>query len=256
MNLNFIGIKTIAKRECIKFLRTSIQSLCGPWLNALLYIFIFGKVIGSRVTFFNGQYSYLEFVFPGVLTLNIIIGAYRQASFSLYLQRFTRGIEEALIAPLSSLDIILGYLLGGLLRSLTIGLGTYLIAVAFGISRVVHIWDFLIYSALIALIFSYAGLLFGLWSESWEQLGIFDIFVITPLTFLGGLFTSLDMIAPRFHWLVKINPFFYFIDAIRYSMIGVQESSRWTCFIVILSTLVIVSIWTGQLFSRGYKIKP
>lgn len=256
MNLNFIGIQTIAKRECIKFLSTAIQSLVGPWLNALLYIFIFGKVIGSRVTFFEGQFSYLEFVFPGVLALNIIIGAFRQSTFSLYLQRFHRGIEEILVAPLSNFDLITGFVLGALARSLTIGIGTYIIAIVFGIGEIQYFWNFLMYAILIALIFSFSGLLIALWAEGWEQLSIVDIFVITPLTFLGGLFTSIDMIAPKFHWLIRINPFFYFIDAIRYSIIGVQESNPWLRFSIIVAILLIVALWTRHLFSRGYKIKP
>jgi ABC-2 type transport system permease protein len=255
MNINFIGIKTIAKRECIKFFSTSIQSLFGPWLNALLYILIFGKIIGNRVTFIDGKFSYLEFVFPGVLALNLVIGAFRQASFSLYFQRFTRGIQEALVAPLSNMDIITGYIIGAILRSITIGVGIYLIAIAFGIGRILYFWNFLMYALLIAMIFAFLGLMIALWAENWEQLSIFDLFVITPLTFLGGLFTSIEMIPIKYQWLVRINPFFYFIDAIRYPMIGEQESDPMFRFIFILSTLVIVMIWTGQLFSRGYKIK-
>lgn len=256
MKINLIGIQTIAKRECIKFYTTSIQSLFGPWLNALLYIFIFGKIIGSRVTFFNGQFSYLEFVFPGVLALNLIIGAFRQSSFSLYLQRFTKGVEEILVAPLSNSDIITGYVIGAVLRSITIGIGIYIIAIAFGIGKILYFWHFLMYAILISMIFGFVGLIIALWAEGWEQLSVLDIFVITPLTFLGGLFTSMDMIAPKYHWLIRINPFFYFIDAIRYSMIGVQASNPWTRFILILSTLLVVAVWTRLLFSRGYKIKP
>lgn len=256
MKINWIGIKTLFRRECIRFFRTSIQSLFGPWTSAVLYILIFGKIIGSKVTFFNGQFSYLEFVFPGVLALNLMIGGFRQATFSFYLQRFTGCIEEMLVAPLSNFDILTGYVLGALARSLTIGAGIYLIAVAFHIGAIVHFWIFLLYSVMIAMSFAFLGLINGIWSEGWEQLSIIDIFVITPLTFLGGMFTSIDMIAPKFHWLIRINPMFYFIDAIRYSMIGVQETNPWTRFFVTFGFLVFTGIWARQLFSSGYKIKP
>lgn len=256
MKINLIGILTLVKRECIKFLTTSIQSLFGNWLNAILYILIFGKIIGSKVSFLEGRYSYLEFVFPGVLALNLIVGGFRQPVFSIYLQRFTRGIEEILVAPLSVFDIMTGFILGGLARSMTISVGVYLIALAFGVGKILFFGIFILYAIMISMTFSFLGMIVALWAEGWEQLSIFDIFIITPLTFLGGMFTSMDMIAPKFHWLIKINPMFYFIDAIRYSMLGVQETNPWTRFFVVLASLVISSLWAGQLFSRGYKIKP
>lgn len=256
MQINFIGIKTIARRECIKFLTTSVQSLAGPWLSALLYILIFGKIIGSRVTFYEGRFSYLAFVFPGVLALNIIVGAFRQSTFSLYFQRFSGAIEEALVAPLSTFDLMTGYIIGAITRGLVIGSGIYLIAVAFNIGRILFFGQFIIYAVLIALTFGFFGLIVALWAESWEQLSIFDIFIITPLSFLGGLFTSMDMIAVKYQWLIRVNPFFYYIDAIRYSMIGIQESNPWVRLSMTTGILMVSMIWASALFARGYKLKP
>ncbi len=109
---------------------------------------------------------------------------------------------------------------------------------------------------MISVSFSFLGLINGIWAEGWEQLSVIDIFIITPLSFLGGMFTSLDMIAPKFHWLIRINPIFYFIDAIRYSMIDVQETNPWTRFFITFGFLIILGFCARQLFSRGYKIKP
>ena len=123
MQINLIGLATIFQREAQRTLRVWIQSLMAPWISSLLYILVFGQIIGSRVSFFDGKISYIEFVFPGILTLNIINAAFSHAAFSVYFQRFTRHIEESLVAPLSSFDIVSGFVLGSLFRSLILAFG-------------------------------------------------------------------------------------------------------------------------------------
>lgn len=255
MNINFIGISTLFSREAQRTLRIWIQTLASPWISALLYITIFGKIIGSRVTFFNGQLSYLEFVFPGVLTLNIITASFSHSAFSLFYQRFTRHIEESLIAPLTNFDLIIGYVLGSLFRALLLSTGIYLIAVLFQIAGISHVWQLLFYVCSISILFSLIGILGGLFANSFEQVDSFIVFIVTPLTFLGGMFTSLDMISPRFQTIFKINPFFYFLDGLRYSMIGIQESNPWTRFILVLSLIFLTATIVGTLFHKGYKLK-
>lgn len=256
MKINFIGIKTILSREAQRALRVSIQSLIAPLISAILYITIFGQIVGSKISFVSGKYSYLEFVFPGILTLNVITASFSQASFSIYYQKFTRHIQETLVAPLSSFDIIVGYVLGSLFRSLVICAGIYAIAIFFGVASISHFWQFLFYIIFISILFSFLGMIAGIWAESWEQVSIFEIFIITPLTFLGGMFTSLDMIAPKFQPLMKLNPFFYFIDGVRYSMIGAQESNPWIRFAIVLVFVILSGSWAYLLFARGYKIRP
>ncbi|MCH9632270.1 MAG: Inner membrane transport permease YadH [Chlamydiae bacterium] len=255
MNINLIGIWTIIVREVQRTLRMSIQSLIAPWISALLYITIFGQIIGSRVTFFNGKLSYLEFVFPGILTLNLIMACFTHSSFSIYYQRFSRHIEESLAAPLSNFELIAGFVIGAIFRGILLCLGIYAIAVAFGIANVSHFWQLLFYVLSIAILFALLGIVGGLWAEGWEQVTSFEVFIITPLTFLGGMFTSLDMISLRFQTVFKLNPFFYFIDGIRYSMIDVQESNPWTRFILVISLIIVIATWVGILFKRGYKLK-
>lgn len=255
MKINFIGISTIFSREIQRALRTATQSLVAPWVSAFLYILIFGQIIGSRVTFFEGKFSYLEFVFPGILTLNLITSSFSQASFSMFYQRFTHHVEEMLVSPLSNFDIILGYIGGSLFRSLTITCGVYAIAIAFGVASISHFWQFAFYAVGIAVLFSILGIISGLWADSWEQVSMFEVFIITPLTFLGGMFTSIDMISEKFQGFIKVNPFFYFIDGVRYSMIGVQESNPLVRFIIVISLLFLAMVWVGVLFKRGYKLK-
>lgn len=255
MKINFIALKSLISCETQKLFRTAIQSLLGPWINAVLYIIIFGTIIGSKITFIGGQFSYLEFVFPGVLTLSIIIGAYRQTCFSLYLERFIKNIEEKLSAPISNFELITSYVIGSIIRALAIGFGVFIIALLFKIGSIAHVGWFIYYTISISIIFGALGLITALWADNWEQLSVFELFAITPLTFLGGMFTSLDMVATRFHWIFKLNPFFYFIDGVRYSMIGAQESSSMARFLVTLICMLISLIWCGLLFHRGYKLR-
>lgn len=255
MHLNLIGISTILSREAQRTLRIWIQTLAAPWISAFLYIIIFGKIIGSKVTFLDGQLSYLEFVFPGVLTLNIITASFSHSAFSLFYQRFTRHIEESLSAPLTNFDLIVGYVLGSLFRALLLAIGVYLIAVLFQIAHISHFWQLLFYVGSISILFSLFGIIGGLLANSFEQVDSFIIFIVTPLTFLGGMFTSLDMISPRFQTLFTINPFFYFIDGLRYSMIGVQQSNPWTRFTLVLGLIIALATIVSILFHRGYRLK-
>ncbi len=255
MKINFIGIETIFNREAQRTLRASIQTLIAPWISAFLYIMVFGFIIGKRVSFFNGQFTYLQFVFPGILTLNLISSSFSQAAFSIYYQRFAHHIQETLVAPLSNFDIILGYILGSVFRSVILTSGIYLIAIVFKIATIMHFWQFLFYALAIATLFAVLGIIAGLWADSWEQTSSFEVFIITPLAFLGGMFTTLDMVAPQFQKVIRFNPFFYFIGGVRYSMIGVQESMPWLRFILVISLLVIALLWVSILFKRGYKLK-
>ena len=111
------------------------------------------------------------------------------------------------------------------------------------------------YAIIIAVIFSILGIISGLWADSWEQVSAFEICIITPLTFLGGIKPSLQMISPKFQGIIKVNPFFYFIDGVRYSMIGVQESNPTTRFVLVISLLLVVIVWVSILFKKGYKLK-
>src|SRR3989344_613229 len=179
--MNWIGLQTFILEELGRVRRVWIQTLIAPWISALLYILIFGQIIGRRIGIIDGV-SYIDFVVPGLLMLNVMQSSFGQTSSSLYFQRFAKHIEEILVAPLSYLEMIAGYVIGGVVRGLLVATGGYAIAL------------FIFYAVAVALIFSLAGLLIGLWSESFEQLMIPQTFVIMPLTFLGGLFSSIHML--------------------------------------------------------------
>ena len=252
--MNSIGVFTFIRRELERLKRVGIQTLVTPWISALLYIVIFGEIVGRRIGVIAGV-NYIDFVVPGLLMMNVMQSAFMHASSSLYFARFLRNIEEILTAPFSYGEIIASYLISGVLRAAIVGSGVYVIALFFTVATIYHFWLFLFYILAVSAVFSLAGLLVGLWAENFEQLSIPTTFVIMPLSFLGGMFNSIHMIPERFQMAVKLNPFFYFVDGIRYSMIGVSESNRWIGIAMIVMLLIVLGAWVWILFKRGYKIK-
>lgn len=254
MHINRIGLQTFVTQEISRFLRVFTQTLISPWINALLYILIFGVVVGSRIELIAGV-EYIDFVLPGIVMLNLISASFQQTSFSLYFKRFNRHIEEVLVAPFSYTEILLGFVIGGIVRGLIVGLGVYVIALFFTSASVAHFPLFVFYSIGVSMIFSFLGLLVGLWSENFEQLSILSVFVITPLTYLGGVFNSIHMLPEQAQLFVRFNPFFYFVDGLRYAMIGVREANMVVGLVLILGLILFLGGLTLLLFKRGWRIK-
>jgi len=252
--MNIIGLKTLIFGEIQRFMRVWIQSLVSPWINALLYILIFGVVVGSRIDLIAGV-TYIDFVLPGIVMLNLISSSYMQGAFGLYFKRFGKHIEEILIAPFSHIEIILGFVIPGVVRGLIVGLGVYVIALFFTAATIQHLLLFIFYSIAVSMIFTFVGLLIGLWSDNFEQLSVLNTFVITPLIYLGGVFNSIHMLPEKAQILVRFNPFFYFVDGLRYSMIGVQEASPWIGLAIILGLVVGLGGWVWYLFKIGWRIR-
>jgi ABC-2 type transport system permease protein len=252
--MNIIGLTTVIAGEIQRFTRVWIQSLISPWINALLYILIFGVVVGSRIDLIAGI-SYIDFVLPGIVMLSLINSAYMQGAFSLYFKRFARHIEELLVSPLSHFELLVGFLAAGIVRGLVVGLGVYAIAIFFTTATIAHLGLFIFYSVAVSIIFSLIGIIIGLWSDNFEQLSILSTFVITPLTFLGGVFNSITMLPENAQTLVRFNPFFYFVDGLRYSMIGVSEANTTIGFVLIIGLIILLGGITLRLFSIGWRIR-
>lgn len=254
MTTNWIGLYTMLRREVKRTMRVVIQTLIAPAVSAALYIFIFGTVIGSKIEDFAGV-PYISFVFPGVLMLSIINASFSSASSALYFMRFTRGIEEMLITPFSYLEMLIGFVGAAVTRTLMVAFLILLVGIGFGAVSLVNPLAFVFYVASISAIFAMLGIIVALWAESFEQLTVLNTFVITPLTYLGGIFYSITMLPPLVAKITVLNPFFYFADGIRSSMIGYSEANQTVGLVVILGLVVGLGILVTQLFKRGWKIR-
>ena len=252
--MNYVGLYTLIKQEIERFMRFIIQTLIAPWISAVLYIFVFGSILGSRINTIEGV-PYITFVLPGVLMMNVLSSAFTQSSSSLYFQRFTKNIEERLVAPLSHAEMVIGYLVGAVARAVVIGIGIVIIGVAFNAVSMYNFPLFIFYVVGVSIIFGLIGLFVGLWSNNLEQLSLLNTFVIMPLSFVGGMFNSVKMLPSYLQLIARFNPFLYFNDGIRYSMTGYHETNilAGMSMIILLSILLFVLIW--HLFSIGWKLR-
>ncbi len=254
MQTNWIGLYTMFRREVQRTLRVVIQTLIAPVVSAALYLFIFGSVIGTKIDDFAGV-PYITFVFPGILMLSIVNASFSSASSALYFMRFTRGIEEVLIAPFSYIEMLIGFVGGAVTRALMVAFLILAVGLLFGAVSLVNPLGFIFYVSAVAAIFAMLGIIVALWAESFEQLQVLNTFVITPLTYLGGIFYSITFLPELAATVTRLNPFFYFVDGIRSSMIGYSESNTTIGLLVIFGLVIGLGILLTQLFKRGWKIR-
>lgn len=254
MHTNWIGLYTMLRREVKRTLRVVVQTLIAPVVSAALYIFIFGTVIGSKIEDFAGV-PYISFVFPGVLMLSIINASFGSSSSNLYFMRFTRGIEEVLITPFSYVEMLVGLVGGAVARAVMVAILILGVGVLFGAVTLASPLLFLLYICAISAIFAMLGIIVALWAESFEQLQVLNTFVITPLTYLGGIFYSITFLPESVAFLTRLNPFFYFADGVRSSMIGYSEANTMVGVMVIGGLVIGLGILLTELFKRGWKIR-
>ena len=253
--MNIVRLSAVTYREVQRFTRIPVQTLISPWISATLYILVFGVIIGSRIDFLE-NIDYIDFVFPGILMMQLISGAYGQSAFSLFFHRWTKSIQEMLSSPLSYQEIILGYVTGATARALTVGAGVYVIALLFTDATMAHLPLFFFYIIIVSVLFALIGLMVALWAEKMEQMNMLQTFIITPLIYVGGVFNSIDMLPSNIHWLVRLNPFFYMVDGLRYSMIGYSESNLLVGATALSIVSLILFILVTYLFRIGWKLRP
>ena len=252
--MNFVGLWTLVKREIVRSLKIINQVIWPPIITTLLYVFVFGLALGSRISSLQGV-TYAQFLIPGLIMLQVIDSSYGECSSSLFQGRFMNSIQEMLVAPMSAFEIVGGYVLGSLARSLLIaGLITLLGVIL--VHAVPHDWA--LYFAVICLVsvlFSALGLIFGLLAEKFDHIAILTTFVITPLTFVGGVFTSATMLPPVLQRLELVNPIFYTIDAFRRSYTGDSFlPPLWSLATIVALALVSLAI-ALRLMGSGYKLR-
>ncbi|HEY5339005.1 MAG TPA: ABC transporter permease [Rhizomicrobium sp.] len=254
MGINWIGLWTIIRREWSRVWRVPIQAFIAPWISALMFIFIFGYVVGGNIRHIAGH-RYVEFVLPGVLMLNVVNAAFLQSTSQIYFQRFLRYIEETLVSPLSYVEMIIGSLAMTIVRSVVTALGILLIGVVFNATSMYNIFEFLFWIVSVSVIFGLLGIMVALWANNFEQLTMLNVFLIGPLSFMGGVFNTVSMLPPGLRWIAYANPFFYFINGLRHSMIGFNEAPEGLGVAVTLGLIVVLGGITWRLFSIGYGLR-
>jgi ABC-2 type transport system permease protein len=252
--VNWIGLWTIIRRDVARMLRVPIQAFVAPWIAALLFIFIFGYVVGGRISSIGGH-RYLDFVLPGILMMNVVNASFLQSSSQVYFSRFLRYIEETLVSPLSYAEMIAGVLVPVVVRSVITAVGILVIAALFGASSIRGIGEFVFWVIGVSVVFGLIGNIVGLWAKNFEQLTILNVFFITPLSFVGGVFNTINMLPSSLRWMAWANPFFYFINGIRHSMIGFTEAPEALGIGVTCVLAVVMFAFVLRLYSIGYGLR-
>ncbi len=252
--MNVVGTYALIRRELDRAKRVAVQTIVTPWLSAMLFVVVFGGIVGSRVGQIHGI-PYIRFVLPGTLMMNVLMASFMQSSSALYFQRFLRNIEEVLVAPISYGEMILSFVSAGIIRGLMVGGGIFAIGLTFGATQIVHPFWLLFYVFIVSFIFALFGLVIGLWANGFEALSLIPTFLITPLTFLGGMFNSLDMLPPAARPFVQINPFFYMIDGARYAMTGVSDGNRLVGILLLVVLAASLFFLVRALFARGWRLR-
>ena len=258
---NAYGFYTLTKREFLRFFMVPNNTIFPQMITTLFFFLIFGVAVGSRIAL-DVDIPYLLFILPGLMVQNLINGSYSNPSGSLYTSRSFGNINDVLLAPISSLQFTLSYVVAGMLRGLFLMIGTVLVALvffAFDASLILPaLHDPLIvvvYALLIAFAFACTGVIVGLWSKTWEQLNIFINFVVTPLTFLGGVFYTLSMVPPMMASLTQLNPIFYMISGMRYGMLGIRDSDPLIGLALLVLVCIVFFAVTYALVRTGWNLK-
>ena len=253
--MNWQSVQAIYGFEMARWGRTLLTSVLSPVLSTALYFIVFGGAIGSRIPQVDGV-SYGAFIVPGLIILMILTESISNGSFGIYLPRFTGTIFEVLTAPVSPLEIMLGYVGAATTKSIILGLIVLITASFFVELRIAHPAIMLLFLVLTSVTFSLFGFIIGIWADGFEKLQIIPLLVITPLTFLGGTFYSISMLPPLWQKISLVNPVVYLISGFRWSFFEVSDVHVGISLGLILALLVACAGIVWWIFKTGYRIKP
>lgn len=249
-----IAYQTIVRKEFLRFARIWIQTILPSVITIFLYITIFGNFIGSRIGEIKG-FSYIDYIIPGLVIMPIISNSYMNVVGSFYSSRFQRSCEELLVSPVPNSIILLGYITGGVIRAFVVGVAVFVVTTFFTDIEIANLSFAILITFLTAFLFSTAGFINAVFAKSFDDINIITTFVLTPLTYLGGTFYSIEALPQFWQDASIVNPIAYIISSYRYGFLGLEESSiMWSLFIII-SLIIILYVIALMLLSRGIGIK-
>lgn len=250
MSLYWVALKTIWRKEITRFMRIWIQTLIPPVITMSLYFIIFGNLIGNRIGEMGGV-GYMQFIVPGLIMMSVITNSYANVSSSFFGAKFQKSIEELLVAPVPTHVIIAGFVGGGVARGVLVGILVTLVSLFF-VPLQIHSWFMIITTLLMtSVLFSLAGLLNALFAKSFDDISIIPTFVLTPLTYLGGVFYSLTLLPAFWQGVSKLNPIVYMISGFRYGFLGISDVSLTTTLGVLSLFIAVFYILTWRLIEKG-----
>ena len=251
---HYIALKTIVRKEVTRILRIWTQTLLPPLITQTLYFIIFGKFIGSQVKDIHGI-SYMAFIVPGLVMMAVITSAYGNVVSSFFGAKFQRNIEEVLVSPTPDWVIIFGYVVGGLLRGVWVGVLVFLVSMFFAHPIVLHIWAVLFFMVLSSILFSLGALINGIFARNFDEVAFFQNFILTPLIYLGGVFYSIHSLPLIWQKISLANPLVYMINGFRYGFFGFCDVDPGLCSLILIILTVILAAVNLILLRKGIGLK-
>jgi ABC-2 type transport system permease protein len=249
-----IALKAIIIKEILRFSRIWIQTVLPPVITTALYFIIFGNLIGPRIGEMDG-FGYMEFIIPGLIMMAVITNSYANVVSSFYGSKFQRHIEEMLISPVPNYIILIGYISGGVARGLTVGVAVTIVSLVFHPLNIHSLWVMLSMIILTAILFSLAGLINGVYAKSFDDISIVPTFILTPLTYLGGVFYSISMLPEFWQHMSLANPILYMVNAFRYGFLGTSDISLTTSYAISIAFIVVLYLFSLHLLRKGHGIR-
>ena len=251
------GWLTLLYKELLRFWKVSFQTIAAPILTALLYLLIFSHALEAHVAVFDGRVRYTAFLVPGLVMMSVLQNAFANSSSSLIQSKITGNLIFVLLPPLSPLEIFGAYVLGAMVRGLAVGLGVFLVTGWFlsGALTVQHPLWALAFALVGSGILGVLGLIAGIWADKFDQLAAFQNFIIVPLTFLSGVFYSIQTLPPFWQLVSHFNPFFYMIDGFRYGFFGLSDAPPGMSLAVVAAAGLLLSLVAIGLLARGWKLR-
>ncbi len=252
--MNFHAIRAIYLFELARTWRTLLQSIATPVISTSLYFVVFGSAIGSRMEAMHGI-PYGAFIIPGLIMMALLTESISNASFGIYMPRYSGTIYEVLSAPVSYLEIVIGYVGAAATKSIILGLVILLTARLFVDYEIAHPWVMALFLVLTAVTFCLFGFIIGIWADGWEKLQIVPSLIVMPLAFLGGSFYSIEMLPPFWQKVTLFNPVVYLISGFRWSFYGVSDVNVGISLAMTLGFLALCLVLIGWIFKTGYRLK-
>ena len=251
------GWLTLFRKEVLRFWKVAFQTIAAPILTSLLYLLIFSHVLEGRVSVYDGRVTYTAFLVPGLVMMSVLQNAFANSSSSLIQSKITGNLIFVLLPPLSALDLFAAYVLGAIVRGMAVGLGVFVVTLAFEPSLLAMphpVWA-LGFALLGSVILATLGLIAGLWADKFDQLAAFQNFIVVPLTFLSGVFYSIHSLPPFWQTLSHANPFFYMIDGFRYGFFGISDIPPAASLAVVVTATLGCAALAITLLHRGFKLR-
>lgn len=250
----FVGFSTMLRKEVNRIFRIWSQTLLPPVVTTTLYYLIFGAFIGSQVQPIDG-FSYMQFIVPGLIMMTVITSAYMNTVSTFYFAKWVHTLDELLVSPMPSWAVIAGFVSGGVARALMVAVLVLIVSLLFTHLTIVSVGILIAAIVLTAILFALAGLLNGMFAKSFDAITIIPTFVLTPLTYLGGVFYSIDQLPEFFRIISLANPVLYMVNAFRYGFLGISDVPIGLAFGVMEGLIVILLVTVLWLFHKGAGLK-